>query len=221
MRTIPLFRTAATLSLLATLAACVESAAPELEEAAPAGAVFVQPPAAMVSVALPGTGSLTLWPFTTAELATPSDPINLIFTGAADPVQIRAALMALDGSRQAVLPPMLQAYYHALPVLQCRWRDAMGGHQAAAASPAGWTASTVHLECGDYDRLRFHLRIFRVGRVTVANAHCETVIPGTTGHEVLSWSSRSSSSPSTSSAAGSSLPAASPALARCGCRRRR
>ncbi len=50
--------------------------------------------------------SFTLWPFTGAELdGDPMDPVNLIFSGHADPMHIRAALLALDGARVARRSP--------------------------------------------------------------------------------------------------------------------
>jgi hypothetical protein len=45
----------------------------------------------------------------------------------------------------------------------------------------------VQLECGEYESIRFHLRLFPAGAWTMANAHFEVLIPGTTDHQVLSW----------------------------------
>jgi hypothetical protein len=129
-----------------------------------------------------GGASRTLWPYTgtdfrgTAEAA--SDPINLIFTGHADPRSIRAALLALDGNRPG---------FPALPFFQCTWTDAMAGNQTAYGEPEGWSGSAIQLECGAYQGLRFHLRLFKVGEWTVGNAHFETIISGTHDHQVLSW----------------------------------
>jgi len=49
--------------------------------------------------------SLTLWPYTTSDFESPSDPINLIFPNA-DPRGIRQELVKLDGVRPpfAALP---------------------------------------------------------------------------------------------------------------------
>ncbi len=49
-----------------------------------------------------GIDALEFWPYTTDIFpATPKDPINLIFFGEADPRDIRAALLSLDGDRTA------------------------------------------------------------------------------------------------------------------------
>jgi hypothetical protein len=47
------------------------------------------------------TPSLDFWPYTGTgpDMATEKDPINLIFLGNAHPLDIRAALMSLDGQR--------------------------------------------------------------------------------------------------------------------------
>jgi hypothetical protein len=123
----------------------------------------------------------SIWPFTGPDLAgTASDPVNLIFLGNADPREIRAALMSLPGNRSAFGLP------DAFP-FNCTWSDAIGRHQAAWASAAGWQGSAIQLQCGPYDTLRVHLRLFREGARTLANAHFELLIPGTTEHEILSW----------------------------------
>jgi hypothetical protein len=122
-----------------------------------------------------------VWPFTGTDVSgTPSDPVNLIFIGDADPRQIRQALMSLDGDRTA----------HGLPAVfpfDCTWSDAIGRHQTAWASADGWQGSAIQMECGEYGSLRFHLRLFREGRRTLANVHFEVLIPGTVEHEVLGW----------------------------------
>src|SRR5262245_1855430 len=47
-------------------------------------------------------GPLSLWPYTGSDLAGhASDPVNLLFTGDADPANIRDALLRLDGDRTA------------------------------------------------------------------------------------------------------------------------
>ncbi len=46
--------------------------------------------------------SLTFYPYVATQLDEVAvDPINLVFVGEVDPVQIRSALMALDGDRTA------------------------------------------------------------------------------------------------------------------------
>lgn len=128
-----------------------------------------------------GSSSWDIWPYTGANFSgTPQDPINLIFIGQADPLDIRAALLGLDGDRSAFgLPPV--SPFNAV------WDDAIGDVQTAYASNCGWTGSAVQLECGDHQQLRFHLRLFRAGDITIANVHFEVLIPGTTTHQVLNW----------------------------------
>jgi hypothetical protein len=69
----------------------------------------------------------------------------------------------------------------------CTWADAMGANQVTYGADR-WSGSAVQLECGNYEGpFRFHLRMFQVGSATLANAHFEILIPGTTQHQVLSW----------------------------------
>ncbi len=133
--------------------------------------------------------SFTLWPFTGAELdGDPMDPVNLIFSGHADPMHIRAALLALDGDRSALGLP------DAYPFNQV-WKDAIGGGvQATYAEEGRWVGSVIQLTLGDYEPVRFHLRLFRTAArddeglpITIGAAHFEVLIPGTTDHQVLSW----------------------------------
>lgn len=120
-----------------------------------------------------------IWPYTTAQFpAHEQDPVNLIFVGQADPRNLRAALLALDGNRPH-FPPA--------PMFACTWRDAIGGHQAAYSNAATWTGSAIQLECGEFESMRFHLRIFSAGAWTLVNAHLDVLIPGTTDHEVIAW----------------------------------
>jgi len=123
--------------------------------------------------------SATLWPWTGGDLSgQPSDPINLVFLGDADPRLVRQALMSLDGNRTE-LP--------AAPPFDCTWRDAIGAPETSWAEAEGWTGNAIGLECGDYGLLRVHLRLFRQGDMTLGGAHFELLIPGTTTHQVLSW----------------------------------
>jgi len=133
-------------------------------------------PSGMVSLTLAGE-QFDLWPFTGYNFSgSPQDPINLIFLGESDPRQIRADLMSLSGTRGGPLASF-----------GCTWDDAVGDPQANYAVGDGWVGSAIQLECGDFYGPRFHLRMFRQGNVTVANAHYEILIPGTNTHEVLSW----------------------------------
>lgn len=142
----------------------------------------VDPPAPpdLVELAL-GGATLSSWPYTGTNFSgVGQDPINLVFTGNADPTQIRAALASLDGNRTAFGFPA------AFP-FDCTWSDAMGAVQTSYASTEGWVGSAVQLECGAYGPLRFHMRLFRQGDVTLGAAHFELLIPGTADHQVLSW----------------------------------
>jgi hypothetical protein len=144
------------------------------------------PPSGLVRVPVGGE-KLMVWPYTTSDFETPSDPINLVFPNA-DPREIRQELMNLDGDRS--LSP-----FAGLPFADCRWTDAMGYEQTAYhANRRGgdWTGGAVQLACvhegaplGDY--FRFHIRLFRAGNHTIGNAHFEFLITGTAEHEVLSW----------------------------------
>lgn len=131
---------------------------------------------------VPATPSLELYPYTlvnfSGDPAERYDPINLVFTGRADPREIRADLLALDGNRPE-LPPA--------PFFGCVWRDAIGDMQTAYSSGGGWSGSAIQLRCGEFGPVRFHLRLFRAGDVTVANAHFEVLIEHTADHQVLSW----------------------------------
>lgn len=136
-------------------------------------------PAPLVTVS-DGAHSLTFWPYTGANFSgEPQDPINLIFVGKSSPLQIRAALMALDGNRPAPFPPV--------PPFTSVWEDAIGDAQSGYSTNSSWTGGVVQLACGDYSSARFHIRLFRMGDWTVANAHFEVLIPGTADHQVLSW----------------------------------
>jgi hypothetical protein len=127
------------------------------------------------------TPTLTFWPFTgrTPSMSTPSDPINLIFLGEADPRDVRAALMALEGDRSPTFPPVFP--------FDCTWEDAMGSIQTAHEPSDGWTGSAIQLQCGTYDALRFHIRLFRQGAQTIANVHMDVLIPDTPTHDAISW----------------------------------
>lgn len=125
--------------------------------------------------------SLTFWPYTGEDFSgQPQDPINLIFVGKADPREIMAGLMSLDGDRTAYgLPPVAP--------FNATWTDAIGDVQTGYSDHDGWVGGVVQLACGDYGPTRFHMRMFRMGEWTVANVHYELQIPGTTDHQVLSW----------------------------------
>jgi hypothetical protein len=137
-------------------------------------------PSPLQTVASP-FGSVTFWPFTGVDYSgTPQDPLNVLFAGHAQPSSLRAALMSLDGDRT------LYGFPDAFP-FNCTWNDAIGGMQTSYGEPAGWVGSAIQLECGVYSVLRFHIRFFDIGDWTLGGAHFETLIPGTTSHQVLSW----------------------------------
>ena len=136
--------------------------------AAPSGLVTIQQ----------GDIDATVWAYTSTGFSTsPQDPINLVFAGAADPRQIRAMLLGLAGSGR---PGPLASF-------TCTWSDAVGDPQTSYSESEGWIPSSIQLQCGNFSGPRFHVRIFREGNITVANAHYEILIPGTNMHEVLSW----------------------------------
>lgn len=151
---------------------------------APGDASVPGSPPNRVSLDLGGAG-LEVWPYTGSDFeGAPVDPVNLVFVGEADPAAIRAALLALDGSRPG-LPPVF-------PFTE-PWSEAIGDVQTGYAEPGGWTGSVIQLQLGAYDPVRFHLRLFRAGElpdgrvVTLGAAHFELLIPKTSEHQVLSW----------------------------------
>lgn len=138
------------------------------------------PPGPLHTIALEN-GSLSIWPYTGVDFSgTPQDPINLAFTGQADPRVIRQALMSLDGNRTGFGMPAVYPF-------NCTWSDAIGDLQTGYSAAAGWVGSSIQLSCGTYGPVRFHVRLFEAGLVTMANAHFEVLIPGTADHQVLSW----------------------------------
>jgi hypothetical protein len=138
------------------------------------------PPAGVVPISFLGR-SLSLYPFTANDLeGAPADPINLIFTGNVDVLSLRAALLELDGDRQSYGLPGTFPF-------NCRWTDASGGIQTAYTDGDGWVANPVQLQCGGYDPIRFHLRLFPAGDWVVAGVHMDLLIPGTPEHQVISW----------------------------------
>ncbi len=128
-----------------------------------------------------GENHLRFWPYTGNDFSgEPQDPVNLIFFGKADPRDIRAALMALSGDRTAFgYPPM--------PPFNSTWDDAIGDVQTGFSEADGWSGGCIQLACGEYGPIRFHVRLFKMGKWTVGNAHFEVLIPGTTDHQVLNW----------------------------------
>ena len=134
-------------------------------------------PAGIVALSLAGVEA-DVWPYTSTGFGTtPQDPVNLVFAGAADPRQIRSTLMRLSGSGR---PGPLAAF-------NCTWSDAVADPQTSFSNSEGWVPSAVQLQCGNFSGPRFHVRIYRQGDLTLANAHYEILIPGTNMHEVLSW----------------------------------
>ena len=146
----------------------------------PSNATVAAPPAALLTIGA-GGGSLALWPYTGADFSgEPQDPINLVFTGRADPRAIRSALLSLSGDRTSVGFPNA-------PPFNCTWHDAIGDLQTGYTAANGWVGSAIQLACGDFGPVRFHLRLFAAGAATIASGHFELLIPGTTDHQVLSW----------------------------------
>jgi hypothetical protein len=169
------------LSLVLLVAGCDNDAfAPVPANSNPASFSAAAPPSLLVPIALEG-GSISIWPYTGVDFSgTPQDPINLIFTGKSDPRAIRSALMSLNGDRSAFRMPPVYPF-------NCTWSDAIGDLQTGYNAEAAWVGSAIQLACGGYGPVRFHVRLFEAGAVTLGNAHFEVLIPGTADHQVLSW----------------------------------
>ena len=179
------------LVLAAALAAACDagtSTQPDLRSARSERQDAPAPSGVMTAGIVGSTGSLTIYPYTRTEFAAGEDfdPVNLAFIGHADPRAIRAILLGLDGNRTAALGGTIPGYPPVAP-FTCQWHDAIGDMQTAYGGEEGWAASVIQLACGDFGPVRFHLRLFRLGSFTVANAHFEMLIPGTADHQVLSW----------------------------------
>ncbi|MGE5927306.1 MAG: hypothetical protein ACM357_08125 [Gemmatimonadota bacterium] len=169
-------------TLLMPAAAIALAACSAADGVAPAERPSLSQTAAAPAGVVAATASLSIYPYTLVNFSSAPaerfDPINLVFTGRADPREIRADLMALDGNRPG-LP--------SAPFFDCVWRDAIGDMQTAYSAGGGWSGSTIQLRCGEFGPVRFHLRLFRAGAVTIANAHFEVLIENTADHQVLSW----------------------------------
>ena len=125
--------------------------------------------------------NLEFWPYTGNDFSgIPSDPINVILTGNADPRMVRAALMFLDGDRTAWGFPANFPF-------NVTWQDAIGGVQTTYSSNSSWVGSPIQMEAGDYQQMRFHIRFFDMGEATLVGSHLEFLIPNTTEHQVISW----------------------------------
>src|SRR5882672_1229843 len=110
-------------------------------------------PAGVLAVSL-GSEMLKLWPYTGESMdGAPSDPVNLIFVGNADPVRIRAALLNLDGDRTTFGFPAVYPF-------NAKWSDAVGGVHTSYSEGEGWQASVIQLQLGSYSPVRVHLRLF-------------------------------------------------------------
>ncbi len=158
----------------------LDSEISELETTANKYGAYAPPASPLVTVSV-GEDNLAFWPYSGNDFSSnPVCPINLIFIGEADPRDIRAALFSLDGDRST-------AGFPDVPPFNDTWQDAIGFVEASYSSEDGWTAGSIQLSCGDYGPARFHLRLYRMGKWTVANAHFEILIPGTTDHQVISW----------------------------------
>ena len=144
------------------------------------GAAAQDPNDAAAPAGLVTVGTSTFWAYTGEDFTGDAkDPINAVFTGYAEPLRIRAALRRLNGDRSAFGIPNVAPF-------NCTWKDAIGDEQTGYAQAEGWTGSAVQLSCGDWS-LRFHLRLFAEGAVTLAGTHMDLNIPGTNEHEVISW----------------------------------
>lgn len=183
-RNVPMRRSSlSALAVLVLMAACTtddESPIPTDPNPEVSASVIGKAPRPLTNVTVGGK-THRIWAFVSADLDTPDDPVNLIFAGAADPIEIRSALLRLDGNRGGFGFPSGAPF-------DCVWSDAIGGVQGAyAAFPVGWVGSAIQLQCGGFGPIRFHLRLFKTGAITLGGAHFEVQIPGTTDHQVLSW----------------------------------
>jgi hypothetical protein len=152
----------------------------------PLGVPSAPAPQGLVTISF-ADHELTCWPYTGATFdGAPGDPVNLVFTGRADPLEIRAALLALDGNRTAF------GFPDAYP-FNATWSDAIGDVQTNWSEGDEWVANYVQLQLGVYEPVRAHLRLFQTGAPfgegvwTLGGAHFEILIPGTADHQVLSW----------------------------------
>lgn len=175
----PLFWSRQVAVVAGLLSACStpdQATAPALAAGGQIGGLLAEAPGPLANITV-GSASVAIFPYLADDLSSNGrDPVNLVFAGRADPRSIRAALMALDGVR----PGPLAAF-------DCTWKDAVGGLQTAWTGTAGWVGSAIQLECGEYGPIRFHLRLFAAGDVTLGGAHFEFLIPGTSDHQVVSW----------------------------------
>ena len=165
--------------ILTSAAACAEGPPTEPSAPLPASAVVPAPPIPIVGLFF-GARQINIWPFTGRNFTDAADPINLAFVGKVKPLELRAALLSLDGNRSAFGFPPIAPF-------NCTWSDAIGDIQTAYSAEGGWAGNAVQLACGDYGPLRFHVRFFEAGEWTLGGAHFEVLIPGTAEHEVLSW----------------------------------
>lgn len=160
------------------VAACGDNAGIIPTDTTPAARHAVLPSSSLVTI-VAGSHPAAILPYLTDDLSAERDPVNLIFSGNADPRVIRNALLGLDGNRGAPFPPVFP--------FTCTWSDAIGGLMAGYGESAGWEGAATQLQCGSYGPIRFHLRLVKLGGFTIGNAHFEVLIPGTTDHQVVSW----------------------------------
>lgn len=113
------------------------------------------------------------------DLMRPSDPVNLIFLGDAEPLRIRTSLLALSANRDA--------RWQVVAGRSARWRDAIGHLHTAFVQGQGWSVSAIQLELGRYKGARAHLRLFPFDGFTLGAAHVEFLPAGGFEHEVVSW----------------------------------
>lgn len=172
-------------SLIVAVVGCADRAAPvgpstQSTAAISPAANALAAPSPLVTITAGGS-SFDVWPYTGNDFSgQPADPINLVFAGSADPRALRAALLMLDGDRTAFGLP--DAY-----PFNCTWHDVPEGDAQTTYGPAGWVGSAIQLACGDYGPIRFHVRFFDVGGLTLGGAHFDLQIPGTPQHQVISW----------------------------------
>jgi hypothetical protein len=186
-RSVPLYA----LLALPLIAGCTDDASPTAAlalEGRGQSAQGVAAPSSLTPVSFDGATN-HIWPYTDTNFeATPQDPMNLVFVGHADPRNIRSALLSLNGDRGGAPFNMSGSGMLLAGVAQgCTWKDAVAGNQTTYSEAEGWSGSVIQLECGEFNSVRFHIRLFPAGEWTLANVHVDVLIPGTNQHEVLTW----------------------------------
>jgi hypothetical protein len=145
-----------------------------------------QAPPGIAAVSFQGR-TLRFWPYSGIDFSgEPMSPINLVFVGHASPLEIRAALLGVEGSRYGW--PLL-----GFPAVDWRWTDGIDEMRTTYVRGEGWVESLIQLDCGPFDQGRFHLWLFPVrapfgsGVWTLGSVTFEGFIPGGAFNQDLTW----------------------------------